>query len=247
MTDNFHFSDKNSKLWRITAVFFSICWILQFFYVYNCSIPKKLPFVLIPPIKYTFIILSFTLSLFLIIKPFYFYIYTFELGSWGLLAIADGYNIDGLLILLLSWAFALKAGSFRKNKAFQIGSFSFFILSAFFSQLRFGLEYFKHSFVTFSAYLVIVAFLFRFLLIGYRTVSSEKKNHITISGDEFTEQEKLYINKIIIGTPYKEIALTYHINISTVKRTSRKLCKILHVSNKSELLCHFGEYKIDFE
>ena len=241
------YNDNKLYLWRGTAIVFSVCWIIQFLFVYFYTAPKSFPYILIPNIKFFFISLSFCFSIVLIIKPFFFYIYTFELGAWGFLAIADGFIIDGLLIMILSACFALKAGSFKKHKFLEIFVFLFSILLAYISLYRFGKDEFIDYSIKFLAYLIILAFMIRFLAIGYRTVVSDKRKKLSVSSQNFNESEKLYIQQIVNGTPYKIIEAEYDINISTVKRTATKLCKELNVCNKSELLCRYGEYKIVFE
>jgi hypothetical protein len=149
---------QDAQYWRCIAGILALLWgLLLFasihFYMYGYT-EQDIP----TPIS-TFTLYGFTIAgcFLLLIFPLQFYLYTFFCCLWGLLNIAEGGSILGVLLYGLGLFFAWKKGFFAARWRVKLALAGIPLIATLLSQLRYGGTTFLDSLIDFFGFFTIVA------------------------------------------------------------------------------------------
>jgi hypothetical protein len=198
----------------------------------------------------------------LIMFPLQFYIYTFLCCLWGILNIAEGGSVFGVLLYGLGLFFAWKKGFFAARLKIKLSLAGIPLIAALFSQLRYGGTTFLESCIDiFGLFTItaIVAFLAQHELQNLRKNKTElvdipeplpvpeppRVKILTLPCDQFKYQDVAVAQGILAGKKYATIASEQDISLITVKRRSKKLFAYTNVTNELSFMNKYEGYTVE--
>ncbi len=207
--------------------------ILQYFYI----IPSN-SLILQSNIGISFI------SLFLIIKPVYIFLWSVMGFTAFFVNIVVGGNLLGLFLYLSSLLILLKYGFFRSKLIFKIIFFILFFMVPFIFQYRkFGLALLKISIL--NIFIVVMIFIATFFLLAVDIKKYfQEKEVYSISELNLTKRQYTCFMFAIQGLNFNQISKKMYVSESVIKKEMTKIYKQLDVKNYTEFLVFVEKYEI---
>jgi hypothetical protein len=192
----------------------------------------------------------------LIIFPLQFYIYTFLCCLWGILNIAEGGSVFGVLLYGLGLFFAWKKGFFVARWRVKLALAGIPIIATLLSQLRYGGTTFLDSLIDLFGFFTIAAigiFLARHELQRLRTNKTEGVGQpkplptkiLTLSRDRFTRHDMAIAQGILAGKKYATIASEQCMSLSTLKRRVKSLFAYISVADALTFMTKYEGYTVE--
>ncbi len=225
-------------IWRIAAITCAFTWTIIFFAFSSLTSVIEKTGNLMMNIDLLYII-SIIISLYLIVFPTKFILYSLFACFWGLLSLFDGGSITGIIMYLLGCAFAYKAKVFISKKVVTLLYIILPLLVIFF-QYRFGIEIMIKTLLDLF-FLLIVAFLCIALFNEsfFTKFFSKETSKLDLTILKPVELEVL--REVLADKKYSAIADELNKSESAIKLIMRDVYAKLHVSGKQELMQLYGD------
>lgn len=235
---------SQKKLWRlIAAAGFSISLInvvisiVQYYYMENnIGIFARTVGLIIN-------LMSTLFFSYLILNPFMFKIFAINFYIYGIGNFLDKGNLLGFICIVCSYYFFYADNFFREHKSFKISVFLILPTASLFQQF-FTVS--PLAFFVSTMHVIGGSLIFIIISLLYKMISqnelNEKKN-IFLDSKTFTNQDLVFLEKVLAGTKYRDIAQLYEISESKVKNRMIEIYRILNVKDKTEFVTKFCNSK----
>jgi hypothetical protein len=247
-------SNQARFYWRIIAAFACLIWVIVLLanLIFDLFSFRSL---ISLPIWNIFVGMTIIGAGFLIFFPLQFYIYAGFCCFWGLVNIASGGGLSGVLMYALGLVFALRMGFFKTLPAFKVVMAGVVLMVALLFQFRYGINHVMGTLLECLELLttaVLIAMLFHQEL---ATLVKKKKapllrvfsvtdTELKLNRDRFTERDFLILWGIHTRTKYEAIASEQQMGLSTLKERLALLFGLLEVRDRAQFLEQYGKHTL---
>lgn len=153
-------------------------------------------------------------------------------------------NPIGILMYLMGLSIFIYRGFFKKHKTIKAVISGIIFLSLFFSEIRFGVQYFIETAVYKAGLIFLILCLFVFLAFIISEPDSKEKTLNLANYPNLTFRDSIWLKDILNKKTYKEIAYENNMIVGSVKNRLKIIYDALEVGDKQGFLNKYSGFQI---